>query len=459
MISTSPNPSTIVAIATPPGLGAIAIVKMSGPKSLEILQALSKRAHFTPRHATLISVYDAQNALLDECLALYFKAPYSYTAEDVVEIQCHGGLVVTRLILEACLAQGAILAQNGAFTKRAFLNGRLDMSQVDALARILEAKNANYAKTMARQLKGALKDFVHMIRHALLELLASSEVLIDYAEEDLPLDLNTSMQTKLQQTLNKLQSTLSISQSKAAHLEGYRLSIVGKPNVGKSSFLNALLLEERALVSEIAGTTRDTIEEVINLHGSSLRIIDTAGIRPSEDKIESLGIAKSLQSMQESDIIVILFDLSRPLDDQDKYILELLQAQSHKNLCLIFNKNDCPFQLDTQAILDALPSLRLPPLFLNTKEPCLPLLKEALKPLFEEDNFNDDVILASLNQQEALERTIAHLQEATRTLEDSELELFSYHLKDALESIATITKPYQTEEMLDALFSQFCLGK
>ncbi|WP_235852540.1 tRNA uridine-5-carboxymethylaminomethyl(34) synthesis GTPase MnmE [Helicobacter vulpis] len=361
MISTSPNPSTIVAIATPPGLGAIAIVKMSGPKSLEILQRLCKRAHFTPRYATLVSIYDAQEALLDTCLALYFKAPHSYTTEDVVEIQCHGGVMVARLILQTCLDHGAVLAQNGEFTKRAFLNGRLDSSQVDALAKLLVATNANAAKVMARQLKGALKEFVHAIRHALLELLASSEVLIDYAEEDLPLDLHPRMQAQLQQILTKLQSTLAISQAKVPHIEGYRLSIVGKPNVGKSSFLNALLLEERALVSHIAGTTRDTIEEVISLYGSALRIVDTAGIRPSEDVIESLGIAKSLQSMQESDVILALFDLSRPLDTQDQHLLTLLQTQTHKTLCLVFNKNDCPPQLDTQAIIDTLPPLPLPP--------------------------------------------------------------------------------------------------
>ncbi|WP_104732633.1 tRNA uridine-5-carboxymethylaminomethyl(34) synthesis GTPase MnmE [Helicobacter salomonis] len=458
MTSTT-SPSTIAAIATPPGLGAIAIIKMSGPKSLEVLQHLSKKRAFPPRQATLVSIYDAQGALLDQSLALYFRAPHSYTGEDVVEIQCHGGVMVAKLILQACLQAGAHLAQGGEFSRRAFLNNRMDLSQVEALSGLIEATHENGVKAMAKQLKGALKDFVHSIRQTLLELLASSEVLIDYAEEDLPLDLNTHMQTKLQQTLSKLQNTLDISQSKRAYLEGYRLSIIGKPNVGKSSLLNALLLEERALVSEIAGTTRDTIEEVINLHGSSLRIIDTAGIRASEDMVENLGIAKSLKSMQESDIILALFDLSEPLDQQDMHILDLLKTQAHKILCIVFNKNDCPLQLDTQFILKALPPLRIPPLHLNTKEPCLPLLKNALRPLFESDNPHDSLILSALTQQQALAQTISHLQRATHTLESLELELFSYHLQDALASIATITRPYQTEEMLDALFAQFCLGK
>ncbi|WP_104640042.1 tRNA uridine-5-carboxymethylaminomethyl(34) synthesis GTPase MnmE [Helicobacter bizzozeronii] len=450
--------STIVAIATTPGQGAIAIVKMSGDQSLAILRKLTHKEHFTPRLATLVGVHDLQGDLLDTCLALYFKAPHSYTGEEVVEIQCHGGIVVTRLILQACLAQGACLAQAGEFSKRAFLNGRLDFSQVQALAKLIEAKSEKGAKMMAKQLKGALKDFVQSTRTALLELLASSEVLIDYAEEDLPLDLGTTMQAKLHATLEKLQGILEFSKSQSARLEGYKLCIVGKPNVGKSSFLNALLLEERALVSPIAGTTRDSIEEVISLYGSCLKIIDTAGIRHASDAIESLGIAKSLKSMQESDIILALFDLSAPLDSQDQHILELLGAQKDKIIGVIFNKDDCPQELDTQALLNALPP-SLPPLKLNTKQPCLPLLKDLLKPLFAEDNPNESVILASLTQQQALEQTITHLTSATHTLASLELELFSYHLKDALESLGQITQPYQVEELLDTLFSSFCLGK
>ncbi|WP_163534142.1 tRNA uridine-5-carboxymethylaminomethyl(34) synthesis GTPase MnmE [Helicobacter suis] len=450
--------STIAAIATPPGLGAIAIVKLSGSKSLSILNALSHRQRFTPRMATLVSLYDATGDLLDQCLALYFKAPHSYTGEDVVELQCHGGIVVARLILEACLKQGAILAKGGEFTQRAFLNKRMDLTQVQALAKLLESQNANMVKAMAKQIKGALKDFIQTTRTALLKLLASSEVLIDYAEEDLPLNLLDRMQEDLEQIEQQLLKVLEVSRARSAKLEGYTLSIIGKPNVGKSSLLNALLLEERALVSEIAGTTRDTIEEVISLYGSSLKIIDTAGIRTSNDPIERLGIAKSKQRMQESDIILALFDLSSPLDHQDQVILELLQANQDKILCVIFNKNDCPIKLDTTALLANLPPLFAPAISLNTKEPCLPLLKEALKPLFEH-NPNDSLILATLTQQNSLELSIKSLQSAKKPLQHAELELFSYHIKDALESIVAISKPYYTDEMLDAMFQEFCLGK
>ncbi|WP_163499779.1 tRNA uridine-5-carboxymethylaminomethyl(34) synthesis GTPase MnmE [Helicobacter suis] len=450
--------STIAAIATPPGLGAIAIIKLSGSKSLSILNALSHRQHFTPRMATLVSLYDVAGDLLDQCLALYFKAPHSYTGEDVVELQCHGGIMVARLILEACLKQGAILAKGGEFTRRALLNKRMDLSQVQALAKLLESQNANMVKAMAKQIKGALKDFVQTTRTALLKLLASSEVLIDYAEEDLPLNLLDRMQEDLKQIEQQLLKVLEVSRARGTKLEGYTLSIIGKPNVGKSSLLNALLLEERALVSEIAGTTRDSIEEVISLYGSSLKIIDTAGIHTSNDPIECLGIARSKQRMQESDIILALFDLSSPLDHQDQFILELLQTHQDKILCVIFNKNDCPIKLDTKALLAAMPPLFTPAISLNTKEPCLPFLKEALKPLFEH-NPNDSLILATLTQQNSLELSIKSLQSAKKPLEHAELELFSYHIKDALESIAAISTPYYTDEMLDAMFQEFCLGK
>ncbi|WP_104749431.1 tRNA uridine-5-carboxymethylaminomethyl(34) synthesis GTPase MnmE [Helicobacter cynogastricus] len=457
MTSTSHSPNTIVAIATSPGRAAIAIIKISGPDSLAVLCTLTHRHNFHPRRATLVCVYDQQGDLLDQSLALYFKAPHSYTGEDVVEIQCHGGVMVAKLILQACLQAGAHLAQGGEFSRRAFLNGRMDFSQIQALGALLEANNARMVKAMAKQLRGSLKDFVHTTRQSLLELLASSEVLIDYAEEDLPLNLHTGMQTKLKAILQDLQGILEVS--KNTKLEGYLISLVGKPNVGKSSLLNALLLKDRALVSPIAGTTRDTIEESLELEGLSLRLIDTAGIRTSQDSLEKLGIAKSVQSLQESDIILALFDLSKSLEDTDAQIIDLL-LKYPKPLILIFNKSDCPQKLDVNAILTPLQNRFNATLTLSTTNPthCLQSLRQALKPLLE-DNPHDTLICASLTQQQSLQATIAHLQGASSTLGDLELELFSYHLQDALKSLATITQPYNVEDMLDSMFTQFCLGK
>ncbi|BCZ18889.1 tRNA modification GTPase [Helicobacter sp. NHP19-012] len=449
---------TIAAIATPPALGAIAIIKLSGDQSLKILQTLTHRQHFPPRRAILVDCFEPSGDLLDQALALYFQAPHSYTGEDVAEIQCHGGLLVARLILEACLKAGARLATSGEFSKRAFFNGRMDLSQIQALQQLIESQNASMAKAMAKQLKGGLQDFVQTIRTALLELIATAEVLIDYAEEDLPENLPETLRAKMRPTLKKLQHTLEVSKAKQAQLEGYTLSIVGKPNVGKSSLLNALLLQERAIVSPLAGTTRDTIEEVVYLNGSCVRLVDTAGIREGADFVESLGIARSKARMQESQIILALFDLSQEMDAQDRHILDLLNAQQDKTILVILNKSDCTPKLDTNALLAKLPFLKAPPLVLSAKEsPCLPLIQEALAPFMQTDL--PDVILPTLSQQEALEATIAHLQSAQKPLKSLELELFAYHIKDALESLAKLTSPYNTEEMLGVMFSQFCLGK
>ncbi|CRF47187.1 GTPase and tRNA-U34 5-formylation enzyme TrmE [Helicobacter heilmannii] len=448
---------TIAAIATPPAQGAIAIVKLSGTKSLEILQTLTHRQHFPPRRAILVDCYEGKD-LLDQALALYFEAPHSYTGEDVAEIQCHGGLLVARLVLEACLKAGARLATSGEFSKRAFFNGRMDLSQIQALQQLIESQNVSMAKVMAKQLKGGLKDFVQTVRTALLELIATAEVLIDYGEEDLPVNLPESLRAKMRPTLEKLQHTLEVSKAKKAQLEGYTLSIVGKPNVGKSSLLNALLLQERAIVSPLAGTTRDTIEEVVYLNGSYVRLVDTAGIREGADMVESLGISRSKARMQESQIILALFDLSHALDAQDMHILDLLAEQQDKDILVILNKSDCVQRLDTNTLLEKLPFLKAPPLVLSTKKsPCLPLIQEALAPFMQTDL--PDVILPALNQQEALEATIAHLQSAQKPLKSLELELFAYHIKDALESLARLAGPYNTEEMLGVMFSKFCLGK
>ncbi|WP_104686753.1 tRNA uridine-5-carboxymethylaminomethyl(34) synthesis GTPase MnmE [Helicobacter felis] len=457
MISTNLNPSTIAAIATSPGRAAISIIKISGPDSLAILCALTHKLDFCPRRATLVCIYDQQGDLLDQSLALYFKTPHSYTGEDVVEIQCHGGVVVAKLILQACLQAGASLAQGGEFSKRAFLNGRMDFSQIQALGTLLETNSARMVKAMARQLKGELRDFVTHTRHDILALLASSEALIDYAEEDLPLDLYPRMHAQLQAILAKLENTLDVSRN--ARIEGYCLGLVGKPNVGKSSLLNALLLKDRALVSSIAGTTRDTIEEYLELQGISLKLIDTAGIRTSQDTIEQLGIAKSLKSLQESDIVLAIFDLSTPLESQDRQVIALLLEHA-KNIIVVFNKSDCPAQLDTQEVLNLLQGKFSSALTLSTTNPtyCLQSLRQALTPLLE-DNPHDTLICASLAQQQALESTISHLNHAQSLLTTQELELFSYHLQDALNSLATITRPYNVEEMLDSMFSQFCLGK
>ena len=319
---------TITAIATANGIGSIAIIRISGDKALFIAKILSKKNDFSPRHATLTTLYNAENELIDEAIVIYFKAPYSFTAEEVVEIQCHGGFIVAQSILKATLNAGARLARAGEFSKRAFFNGRIDLSEAEAIAQLIEAKSEDSAKILAAQMKGSLKTYIEQVRDDIIHILAYSEVTIDYAEEDLPKDLVKQIKEKLELLKISLNKTLLASKSREGLMQGFKVAIVGKPNVGKSSLLNALLNFNRAIVSDIAGTTRDTIEEQVKIGTHLIRIVDTAGIREAHDEIERIGIERSIEAIEQSDIVLALFDASRELDNEDKEILELINTNA-----------------------------------------------------------------------------------------------------------------------------------
>ncbi len=433
----------------------MAVVRLSGKESLQIIQSLTHRSSFVPRHATLCHLYDGKD-ILDEVIILYFQAPLSYTREDVCEIQCHGGSVIARRILELVLAHGARLAQGGEFTKRAFLNGRIDLSQAQAIAQMIEAKSLRAQKALARHLCGELSEFVSIARDHLYEALAYSEVMIDYSDEDLPLDLIERLEQKIDAILEKLEKLLKHSVARSGVLEGFILSIVGKPNVGKSSLLNALLARERAIVSEIAGTTRDTIEESLNIAGVSVRIIDTAGIRESLDTVERIGIERSKEMIMQSDIILALFDASREWDMEDEEILTLLRETHHKNktLIVILNKSDLARKLDASK----LEVLKIEPLSLSAKQKEIDSVLMKLEEILSGED-SDEIILSSANQIQSVQDSINALKLAKSELKNGVLELFSYNLKDAIMAIGSITQPYESGELLDKMFGEFCLGK
>lgn len=414
-----------------------------------------------PRYATLCNVYDKEGILLDEAIIIYYKAPHSYTCEDVIEIQCHSSDIIAQKILQSCLHYGARLARGGEFTKRAFLNGRIDLSQANAIAQMIATKDAHLQTALISQLKGSLGDFVREVREVLYFALASVEAMIDYSEEDIPSELISDIHSKLESLRLRLAKIYDFSTTRAKIGNAWKLAIIGKPNVGKSSLLNAILLQERAITSSIAGTTRDRIEEEIIIDGSIVRLIDTAGIRTSTDMIESKGIELSLQALKEANIVLAIFDSSRSLDSEDNQVLDALSAnKKDKKILAIFNKNDCKNVLKSQDIkrIENLCDESLAISALDV-ENTAHTLQEKLKEIIAKSNLNGEVILSATYQLQSLKASIANLDLAMQKLHTSELELFAYHIKDTLESIGQITSPYTNEEMLDKMFSQFCLGK
>jgi len=441
---------TIVAIATANGIGSISIVRLSGIHALKIANKISHNIQLKPRMATLSKVYDDKDELIDESLLIYFKNPHSFTGEDIVEFQCHGGVAITNLVLSSCIKAGARIANPGEFSKRAFLNGKIDLSQAQAISKMIEARSEDAVKLLARQLKGELKDFVEDIRKDLLFMLAYTEVNIDYAEEDLPIDIFDQIKTKLDAIIIKLENTLEASKRREGLIDGFKVAIVGKPNVGKSSLLNKLLNFNRAIVSDIAGTTRDTIEESVKIGSHIIKIVDTAGIRDANDEIEKIGIEKSLEAIEEADIIIALFDGSREYDIEDEKIVQLLNTTSKEKL-IVKNKSDLDEKLDTSKIGNNL-------ILLNTKDNISELINQ-VELILNKNTSGDDVTLISKQQVNEVESTLANIKSSNSPLETGELEFFAHYINESLVHMSNITRPYEHTQMLDVMFGEFCLGK
>ena len=444
--------NSIAAIATAHGVASISIIRVSGDAALKIAHKISHLENITPRHAHLTSLYNSQNDLIDHALMIYFAAPHSFTGEEIVEFQCHGGMIVAQEILDTILSYGVSLAQPGEFSKRAFLNGKIDLTEAEAISKLIEAKSVDAAKILAKQMKGELKTFVDESRDALLRSLAYSEVMIDYAEEDIPDDIMSSITTQLDGLTQQIEEIVEASHRRRGLIEGFKVAIVGKPNVGKSSLLNALLSYDRAIVSDIAGTTRDTIEEQVRIGSHIIRLVDTAGIRESEDTIEKIGIERTLSSVEDADVIIALFDGSRIFDEEDEKILSIMEALEDKHIIVALNKLDLEREFDT----DKLHSHTV--LEVSAKKSFIKLT-EKLEHLFDSIGEGEELMLISTRQIEAVSKAKNAIEEAKIPLIDGELEFFSYHLQEAVKAISSISKPYDSEEILDKMFGEFCLGK
>ncbi|ECL0903219.1 tRNA uridine-5-carboxymethylaminomethyl(34) synthesis GTPase MnmE [Campylobacter jejuni] len=439
---------TIAAIATAHGVGSISIVRLSGERALEFALKLSHKTKLTPRHATFTKLFNQNNEIIDEAIMIYFKAPYSFTGEDIVEFQTHGGFSVSEVLLEELVSLGARLALAGEFSKRACLNGKMTPLKALNIQDLILSKSALAAKIIARNMQGNLGELLEKIRTDLVKTLAFVETSIDYADDDLPSDLLEQISTMCEENSKILKEIYTLSQSKKGLIEGFKIAIVGKPNVGKSSLLNALLSYERAIVSDIAGTTRDTIEESFKLGTHLLRIIDTAGIRESKDAIEQIGVALSKKSLEDADIILAVFDASRVQDKEDEKIFDLL-ANTDKKIFWILNKSD------------------LENVFKNTQnknfiklsaQKDITLLKEELQNYLNSFD-SEGIMVSSLDLINACKISSEAIFRAKGLLEESSLEFFAFELNLAINELARFTKDFQRDEILDEMFGNFCLGK
>ena len=425
---------------------------MSGSDALSLALKLAHKKTLTPRFATLSFLYDTHNEAIDQAIIIYFKGPHSFTAEDVVEFQCHGGSVVAHMLLETLLQMGVRLANPGEFSKRAFLNGRIDLSEAEAIAALIETKSVDAAKMLTRQLKGELKNFVLHVRTLLIEILAYVEVNIDYAEEDLPLDMLRDIEKKVGVLSEELYKTYESSKRRSGLINGFKIAIVGKPNVGKSSLLNALLDFDRSIISDIAGTTRDTIEEEIRIGSHLVKIIDTAGIREAKDSIEKIGVERSILAIEESEIVIAMFDNSRINDLEDAEILSILkQYRDTKHIIYVLNKTDLETHFDT-SILDT------NTIGLSCHQSTQSVI-EAIQIILDANAHEDSVMLTSTRQLNAVYQAYENTRDARHVLNEGELELFAFHINVAIESISSITTAFERDEILEKMFSSFCLGK
>ena len=331
---------TIAAISTPIGHGGIGIVRLSGDKALDIIKEVfvpKSKTKFKPYSLKFGNIIDEEGNILDQVLISFFKAPRTYTGEDICEVNCHGGLIVTKQILELLLRKGATLAEPGEFTKRAFLNGKIDLTQAEAVIDLINSKSDKENNISLKQLEGVLGTKINEIKKDIIDLLVDIEANIDYPEYDVEEVRRERVVDTLEKSINKLIKLENTFETGRILKEGVNTAIIGKPNVGKSSLLNALLKENRAIVTEIAGTTRDTIEEYVTIKGIPLKLIDTAGIHETEDVVENIGIEKSKNALAEAELVLLLLDSSEEISEEDKVLIEMIQDKKH---IVLINKID-----------------------------------------------------------------------------------------------------------------------
>lgn len=454
---------TIAAIATAPGEGGIGVVRISGEKSRAILEQIFSREKneydIIPRMMHYGFVRDNfSGELIDEVMAVYFKEPYSYTAEDVVEIQCHGSMVSLRKILSLVLKNGARIAESGEFTKRAFLNGRLDLSQAEAVIDLIRAKSDKSFDVALNQLEGNFSKEIRQIRAELMNSLVNITVNIDYPDEDIEQLTFENLVSDLTSVRVKIEKMLQTSDTGRIMSEGLKISIIGKPNVGKSSLMNALLKETRAIVTSVPGTTRDTIEEMLTIRGIPVKLTDTAGIRETEDLIEKIGIEKSKEAFNNADFIIFMADRSRALDEEDFSILNHIRD---KKAVVILNKTDLPSAFDSVELEKHLPEACIIEASVANGDGIEELENVVENMVYGgEVKQSDSMMVTNVRHKNLLEEADTSLGDAIEMAKACQpLELLEIDASRAYECLGAIIGEAVEEDIINEVFARFCLGK
>ncbi len=455
---------TIAAISTPLGEGGIGIVRLSGPDAFEIagkvFRAKNPKWNSAGSHRLHYGfIVDECGRVVDEVLLSCMKAPHTYTREDVVEINCHGGTMPAKKILELVLKQGARLAEPGEFTKRAFLNGRIDLAQAESVIDLIKAKTEKGLKIAATQLMGTLSKKVRELQEGILGALAWVEANIDFPDEDIEEASAAQLTRDIEKFIAEAEKLLKGSEAGKIYREGVKTVIAGRPNVGKSSLLNALLREERAIVTDVPGTTRDVIEEVVNIKGIPLRIIDTAGLREARDVVEKIGVERARKVIERADLVLAVIDASAGITGEDRKILELL---GEKKAIIVFNKIDAGIKV-VKSCLKGVTGQR-PAVWISalTGEG-LAELEECIAQTVLGENIKvaeDDVLVTRIRHKAALEKAVEHLKNALTSLNSGlPVDITAIDLRGAWEALGEITGNALSEDILDRIFADFCIGK
>lgn len=448
---------TIAAISTPAGVGGIGIIRISGDNSLDIIKRV-----FMPKNNSEIKPYtikfgyivDENKNIMDQVLVSYFKAPKTYTGEDVCEINCHGGNISTKEILELVLRNGATLAEPGEFTKRAFLNGKLDLTQAEAVIELINSKSNKETKASLKQLEGILGERIRDIKTSIVDLLVDIEANIDYPEYDIEEVRREKILKVLNENIEKLEKLKESFNSGKILRDGISTVIVGKPNVGKSSLLNRLVKEERAIVTEIAGTTRDTIEEYVTIRGIPLKLIDTAGIHETKDIVESIGVDKSKKAIEDADLVLVMLDSTIELSKED---IDILEATKDKKHIILVNKIDIGNALKKEMFKDR-KTIEISTKTANGIEE----LEDEIEKRFNisDIQIENEIIVTNVRHKNLIEKATFGIKNAVKSIENGlPVDMLSIDLQEALQNLGEIIGESISEEVVKGIFAKFCVGK